>query len=281
MVAVGKIRGVRSLMAGRAGFLSLALVLVLLAAPAGFAQAPAPITSPSADNAAATLSGPDVQNQSAPDPAPDPQPADYKASTTEKTEEQRLAVNPVTGLVTSSASNYTPLTGPERWKVYWKMNFFSVGAYFGPVFTAAILDQTTDSPPQWGAGISGYGLRVANRTANAMIQGTVQAPVAALLHEDVRYISSSRHGFGRRTLHALEYSFLTYNDRGHTTLNVANLGAYYASTAITSVWLPGKRSLAGYTFSNGTEQIGLSLPVNILQEFWPDITRWVLHRHSA
>jgi len=38
--------------------------------------------------------------------------------------------------------------------------------------------------------------------------------------------------------------------------------------------------LAEYTFGNATEQIGLSVPVNLLQEFWPNIIRWFYHPHS-
>lgn len=188
-------------------------------------------------------------------------------------------MNPVTGLVTSPAANYQLLTGKERWKVYWKQNYFSIGAYFGPVFTALVLDQSTNSPPQWGDGLSGYGLRVASRTVSGMIQGTVQAPLAAVLHEDVRYIASPQHGFSRRAVHAVVYSVLTYNEHGHVTPNVANLVGYYTSTAISTTWLPGRRSVPSYTLSNGTEQIGLSMPVNILQEFWPDIIRKLSRRH--
>jgi hypothetical protein len=188
-------------------------------------------------------------------------------------------VNPMTGLVSTTASDYQPLTGEERWKLYWKMNFFSVGAYFGPFFDALLLDQATNSPAQWGGGFSGYGLRVASRTANAMLQGTIQAPVAAVLHEDVRYITSTQHGFKSRAVHALAYSFLTYDEHGHPTLNIANLGAYYGSTAISTLWLPGRYNVASYTFSNATEQIGLTLPVNLLQEFWPEVRRYVFRRH--
>ena len=190
--------------------------------------------------------------------------------------EHSLSVNPVTGLVTASASEYQPLTGSERLKLYFKMNYLSAGAYFGPVFSALVLDQTTNSPSQWGGGFRGYGRRVASRTANAILQGTFQAPAAAALHEDVRYIASGKPGFKRRAWHALVYSFLTYNDEGRPTLNIANLGSYYASTAVSTAWLPGRYNLAGYTFSNGTEQIGLSLPVNLMQEFWPEIHRYVL-----
>jgi len=258
----------------RCGLLSVTLAMTLTVATAAFGQAPSGV---------ATQAPPDSQGDALPQPgsqnalttsrrSADGPPAAFTAG-----ERQRLAVNPVTGLVTSSASNYEPLTGKERWKLYWKQNYFSIGAYFGPVFTALLLDQTTDSPSQWGPGASGFGLRVASRTANAMIQGTLQAPVAAILHEDVRYISSAQHGFKHRAVHGIEYSLLTYNDRGHPTLNVANLGGYYASTAISTTWLPGRRNVGTYTLSNGGEQIALSVPVNLLQEFWPEITHKVFH----
>lgn len=190
-----------------------------------------------------------------------------------------LHVNPVTGLVSTTATDYEPLTGDERLRIYFKMNYASVGAYFGPFFTALVLDQSTNSPAQWGGGFRGYGRRVASRVGNAVLQGTFQAPAAALLHEDVRYITSSQHGFKSRAWHAIKYSFLTYNGQGRPTLNVANLGAYYASTAASVAWLPGRYNLASYTFSNATEQIGLSIPVNLLQEFWPEIRHSVFRRH--
>jgi hypothetical protein len=114
---------------------------------------------------------------------------------------------------------------------------------------------------------------------SAILQGTFQAPVAAVLHEDVRYISSSQHSFKLRAVHAALYSFLTYNSQGHPTLNIANLSSYYASTAVSTAWLPGIRNATRYTFSNSTEQIALSVPINLLQEFWPEIRHYVLRRH--
>lgn len=226
---------------------------------------------------------------SATEDAPDPDPQSSSAAQTSSgqrsntgagtnqssasDETQSLRVNPVTGLVSTSASNYQPLTGDQRLKLYFQMNYTSVGAYFGPFFTALVLDQAFNSPYQWGGGVDGYGRRVLSRVGSTILQGTFQAPAAAVLHEDVRYIVSNQRGFKRRAGHAIVYSFLTYNNQGHPTLNVANLGAYYASTAVSTVWLPGQRNLAGYTFGNGSEQIALSVPVNLLQEFWPEIRR--------
>ena len=188
-----------------------------------------------------------------------------------------LAVNPLTGLTSTSSTNYHPLTGKERWQLYWRQNYWSLGAYFGPVVTALALDQATGSPSEWGGGFAGYGRRVGSRTLLSVIQGNVQAGLAAPLHEDVRYISAGRGGFKHRALHAIVFSFMTYNNQGHATVNVANLTGFYASAAISTTWIPTDDSLGRYTLVHGTENLGFSIPVNLLQEFWPDICRRV-HR---
>jgi hypothetical protein len=195
-----------------------------------------------------------------------------------KDEPSGFSVNPITGLVSASAANYQPLTGSQRVKLYFKQNFWSVGAYFGPFAAALLLDQSTGSPAQWGGGFSGYGKRVASRFATGIVQGTVQAPVAALLHEDVRYIVSKEHGLKHRAWHAVVYSFVTYNHQGHPTPNIANLSSYYAASAVSATWLPGYYNVARYAAIDGSESVGLSIPVNLLQEFWPEIRRTVLRR---
>jgi hypothetical protein len=196
-----------------------------------------------------------------------------------KNEKERLKVNLVTGLAVTPGSSYRPLTGKERWKLYFEMNYLSVGSYFAPVFSALLLDQTTGSPPQWGGGFPGFGRRVASRMGNAVILGTFQAPVASLLHEDVRYIASDRHGFVRRAAHAALYTFLTYNSQGHPTLNIASLSGYYVSTAASTAWLPGHHNVAAYTFTNATEQIQLGISLNVVQEFWPEIRHHIFRQH--
>jgi hypothetical protein len=258
-----------------AGRLLAVAVLMMLAVTSAIGQTPAD----SADRAPAQRqadSGPQTGNPNAPGSSrPGAEGLPQSASESEKA---RLAVNPVTGMAVLSRGNYVPLTGKERWTLYWKQNYFSVGAYFGPLLTSVVLDQAANSPPEWGSGLSGYGRRLASRTGSAMIQGSVQAVAAAALQEDVRYVQSERQGGARRALHAIAYSFLTYNRQGNPTLNVANLGAYYASTAISTAWLPSKESAARYTLTNGTLQIALGVPVNLLQEFWPELMQKIRRR---
>jgi hypothetical protein len=140
------------------------------------------------------------------------------------------------------------------------------------------LDQASNSPSEWGGGAAGFGRRLGSRIATGVVQGTFQSAVAPLFHEDVRYISARPLGFKHRALHAIAYSFVTYNNHGHTVLNVANLTSYYAAAAISTTWVPIHGSQGKYALTNGSEQVGLSVSVNLIQEFWPDIRRKVL-RH--
>ena len=188
-------------------------------------------------------------------------------------------VNPVTGMAVASSVGYTKLTLDERWKLYLKMTYASAGPYFSPFVNALALDQANGTPRQWGGGFPGFGRRLASRMGNAVLQGSFQAPLAALLHEDVRYITTRERSIPRRALHAILYSFLTYNDDGHPTLNIANLAAFYASTAVTATWLPGISNPAKYTFTNASEQIAVSFPLNVVQEFWPEIRQHLFRKH--
>lgn len=199
--------------------------------------------------------------------------------TGQQSEPHSLAVNPVTGQVSASIDDYTPLTGDERWRLYFKSSFASWGAYFGPFFAALTLDQTRNDPPEWGGGFKGYGRRVASRVGTSIVQNTFQFSSAALLKEDVRYIASNQHGFKRRTGHALLYGVLTYNNSGHSTVNISNLGGYYAASATSTLWQPGRHNVALFALSDGSQSAGLGALVNVVQEFWPEIRRDVLRRH--
>jgi hypothetical protein len=107
--------------------------------------------------------------------------------------------------------------------------------------------------------------------ASSDIQNSFQYPVAFLLKEDVRYIASSQHGIGRRAAHAILYSFLTYNEKGRPTLNLANFSSDYFAAAVSTRWLPGRPKVAPYTLRTGSEGIVLGVPPNLVQEFWPQI----------
>lgn len=141
-----------------------------------------------------------------------------------------------------------------------------------------MLDQSKGDPDEWGGGFEGYGRRVASRIGSNIVQSTFQASTAAVLKQDVRYIQSGQSGFKHRVGHAILYSFITLNSSGHRTLNIPNLGGYYVASAASTLWLPGNHNPALYDFEDSAQQAGLGVLVNLLQEFWPDISHRVFHR---
>ena len=253
-----------------AAMVAVAILLLIAAAPA--------------HGQAADTSSASVEYQADPSPAPEQSGAGGQTGsqpappTPTQAQPGRLAVNPITGVAVQSGANYVPLTGKERWKLYWKQNYLSFGAYVSPVFLSLAFDQATGSPKEWGGGMEGYGRRLASRTAGGIIQGTVQATVAPLLHEDVRYIASTETATGRRILHALVYSVVTYNGHGRPTPNLALIGADFASAGISTRWLPKQDSVARYTVISAGEQLAMGAAINLIQEFWSELTHKIARR---
>jgi len=181
-------------------------------------------------------------------------------------------VNPLTGLGTASEAHYAPLTGKQRWQFYVKSNFASIGAFTGPVLNS-LLDQIGNQPPEWGREASGYGQRLASRLGTSVVQGTVQSAGCALLGQDPRYIRSSSEKVLNRSLHAILFGTITYNKEGKKRPALATLGSYYASSMITTSWMPDRYTPLGDGVRDANRQVVLSCLVNEIQEFWPELKK--------
>ena len=185
-----------------------------------------------------------------------------------------LDVNPITGVGSVSAANYKRLTGRERWHLYIKQNFTTVGAYLG-VFMGSILDQAQDQPPEWQQGMSGYGQRFLSRFGTGVVQGSIQSSACALIGHDTRYIRSKSEEPWHRVGHAFVYSLVTYNNEGKPRPAIATLGSYYASSMIATSWLPNRYTALGDGVRDGNRQVLLAGFANLVQEFWPEIKKIV------
>jgi hypothetical protein len=186
-------------------------------------------------------------------------------------------VNPLTGLGTASQASYAPLTGKQRWQFYVKSNFASMGAFTGPVLNS-LLDQIENQPPEWGREASGYGQRLASRLGTAAVQGTVQSAGCALLGQDPRYIRSSSEKVLNRSLHAILFGTITYNNEGKKRPALATLSSYYDSSVIATSWLPDRYTSLGDGVRDANRQVVLSCLVNEIQEFWPELKRLLPHK---
>jgi hypothetical protein len=168
--------------------------------------------------------------------------------------------------------SYRPLTGSERWDLYWRGSFANPGVFFasaGPALGA----QMSNEPTEWGQGMKGYGRRLANRWGQMTVQNSVEAATAAALGHEVRYVRSSKSGFLPRAGHALAMNFVTYDSTGALTPHVARLGGAFTAAYVANSWLPKGDRSAGETARSAGMQIGISSLFNLVREFSPEIKR--------
>ena len=171
---------------------------------------------------------------------------------------------------TSSNGIPAPLTGKERWHLYENDNFLSSGIYFAS-FGSALGAQSSNEPREWGGGFAGYGRRAASQYGLFAIQNTLHDGGAAALGYEPRYFRCQCTGLWRRSGHALEMSFLTYNEHGHKSLDLPQLVGAYGSGMISALWYPKRYSPLVQGVQAGHMQMGFVVGTHLIQEFSPEL----------
>ncbi len=163
---------------------------------------------------------------------------------------------------------FKPLTGQQRWDLYWRQTFWTPGVYFRAAAIGA-LDQNKNIPSEWGQGWDAYSKRVANDFGRAALQDTFEAGGAALLHEDVRYIRCGCKGWLRRTGYAIGTNFVTLNRNGHWEPAYARLGSAVGAEYLANTWMPDGYRNWNTSLRDGALQFAFGGLFNILREFAP------------
>ncbi|MCW5979412.1 MAG: hypothetical protein KIT09_15150 [Bryobacteraceae bacterium] len=178
----------------------------------------------------------------------------------------------ISARIVETPESYRPLTGQDRWNIYFREAFWSPGAFFraaGP----ALGSHLDNNPPEWGQGSGGFSRRAANRFGRFALQETYEAAGAALLQHEVRYLRSSEPGFRLRAAHALKANFVTYNKHGRQTPHIARIGSTVAAEFTGNLWMPSGHRGASETLRGVGMRLGIGSAVNLLREFSPELRR--------
>jgi hypothetical protein len=121
--------------------------------------------------------------------------------------------------------------------------FDAFGPYpFAAVGVAAGINQWSDTPPEWGEGVNGYGKRFGSDFATATIVTTTRYGLAQAFREDTLYYRCECAGPFPRLRHAV-VSTLTgrRGEDGHRVFSFSALAAPYAGS-MTAVygWYPNR-----------------------------------------
>jgi len=164
------------------------------------------------------------------------------------------------------------LTGKERWNLYANETFQSPWPYVVALGAGAVY-HAIDYPPEWGGGLMGFGRRTANQFGLDTIQNTIHDGEAAALGYEPRYVPCRCKGPWRRTGHALEMSFLTYDQNGHKRLDLPQLTGAYGSGMLSQFWFPKRYSPLVQGVQLGHQQFGFVMATHLVQEFSPEMKR--------
>jgi hypothetical protein len=151
---------------------------------------------------------------------------------------------------------------------------------FATGFLAAGYHESLDSNKGFGWGPEGY-FELSGASYLDAFNGTIigNGILPVILHQDPRYFRMGHGSTTHRLLFALSTSVICKHDNtGKWEPNYSNVAGNIASGAISNLYYPPSGSGISQTFSNGmlvTAEGGIG---SIFQEFWPDISRKILHK---
>ncbi len=145
---------------------------------------------------------------------------------------------------------------------------FLIGAFNGG------LAHANNDDAVFGPGAAGYGQRMGAALADGAsgsFFGTFLFP--ALFKEDPRYYRQLNGGAKRRLGHALTHVVVARADSGGRMFNYSAWLTIASSTALANVYHPGNRRGIGPATPRAGIAVGTYVGVDVLREFWPEISR--------
>ncbi len=267
-------------------FWLLILAAMLVAAPLSAEEinAPEPHWNDVAVAATPTAAGTTVSGDGEPDviaPAvvlDQAQQQKLKAEEQIKEQEKQRVLGVVPSFNVSYRSDAVSLTGWQKMGLAFHTVIDPVT--FGASFAVAGYHEALNDLSGFRWGVRGYGERVGAAYLDSF-DGTMigNGVLPALLHQDPRYFRMGHGKVSRRFLYATTTAFVCKHDNtGKWEPNYSNVLGNIASGAISNLYYPGSNSGLGLTISNGMVQTAVGAIGGVFQEFWPDISRRLLHK---
>jgi hypothetical protein len=199
---------------------------------------------------------------------------DRAAQQVEQEEHQRI-LGVVPNFNTSYVQDAAPLSRKQKFSLAFKSSID-----FGTILVAAsdaAYNEWTDSFPEYGQGMKGYGKYLGASYADTF-DGTMlgNALFPALLKQDPRFFRKGTGSFTNRLLYAIGTTFWCKNDNGGRGPNYSNLLGNIAAGGISNLYYPASDRGVGLTFERGAVVTAEGALGGIFEEFWPDIAHKVL-----
>lgn len=242
---------------------------------------PPPATPASPQQAPQTPAPPNQGSSSSQTPAQQPaaeQTQRQKADEQLKEQEKQRVLGVVPAFNTTYRFDAVSLTAGQKMSLAFRSSIDPVT--FAAAFLVAGYHEALDDDTGFRWGIEGFGRRSGASYLDAF-DGTIigNGILPAVLHQDPRYF---RMGHGTVT-HRLLYSLATnvickHDNTNRWEPNYSNVAGNIISGAISNLYYPPSNSGWGETITNGLTVTAEGGVGSVFQEFWPDISRKMLHK---
>lgn len=136
------------------------------------------------------------------------------------------------------------------------------------------ISQARNLDPSFGQGGQGYGKRLAAAYADEVqYRFFKEFLYPTIFSEDPRYYRIGQGSKGHRFVHALEHSFVAYNDHGRRMFNFSEWFGEASAVSVANLYHPGARRGFGPAARNIGSDVGLDIGYDELKEFWPELAR--------
>jgi len=221
----------------------------------------------------------------APVPPDAPSSADTQTSTAknekqiEKQEQSQRMLGVIPNFGTTSRQNAPPLSPGGKFHLFLKSAFDPVE--IAVVGLQAGFSQMEDEFPEYGQGAAGYGKRygatLADEVSSDFFTGYFYS---ALLKEDPRYFRLGEGSIKYRLLYSLVQEVDCRRDDGTRGVAWENIFGVLTSGSLSNAYYPPAERGFGLTMSRSAIAVGYGTLGSVVDEFYPDISRRLFHRHD-
>lgn len=215
----------------------------------------------------------------APQPAPDGAAKTQNEQEIERHEQSQRMLGVIPNFGTTSRHDAPPLSPGAKFHLFYKSAFDPVE--LSVVGLQAGLSQAEDEFPEYGQGAAGFGKRYGATLADEVSSSFFANyfyPV--LLKEDPRYFRLGEGSVKRRLGYALLQEVDCRTDKGSRTVAWENILGALSSGGLSNLYYPPAERGFGLTMSRSAISIGYGSLGGLVDEFYPDISHWLFHRHQ-
>ncbi len=176
-------------------------------------------------------------------------------------------------------AEYKPIGPKEKFKLA-AMDTFDRGTIaLAAVFAGEA--QISNSTPAFGQGVQGYAKYLGAAYADFAIGNYMTEGIfPTILHQDPRYFRRGTGSGWTRLTYAIGQIFWTHTDSGGTQFNFSEVVGNSTAVAISEAYYPSNRNASDAISSLGT-QLAVDTALNVLKEFWPDLSRKFSKTHAS